>query len=1237
MLHSASSERASSFATRGPPPVRRAARLVALLALAAGLAVVGSTGWNASVAAVAPATPHASEGVAPTDSPRGNVPGAPSSAPRAPDVSANCSALSAGWAILGAGRPAPPVAPSLETPCVLDPDSAGLYFTSNSTDAGARTEFSIVLPANSSASAREYSTFWIGMWLGGIACSYDAASYLTVELVPPYSAGAGVTGEPYWTVEAPVWDLVPAGSCDSQCQNDTAFFTIAGRGYCEDDAVVAGIGALNPTGTGSFAPGDAISLTLDGEAGGPAPLAIYLNDTTHPGSSLSWNYSSGTRVDSVTVNTTVTSTALYPLYQNATAADGGWTGGLNVGFGFSGCPAPAGGTSFAAPCVSYGGGWSLASTPEVAAVESFNATSRTYSNPYPSFETVSSTGACGGSSGMPDCADFSSFGGVGAYPLFGLGTGLARSWITFAPSGTGAFFPFGSVASEFPANGSLSASFGPAIVGPATVSVGPTSATVTFRSSDPIGTARAWITTWWCASSTVTATETTYAATLSTSLGNGPGDGNWSAAVATNGLTGTMYFWTRALALDTTAATSPVENVTISAGSGGCGASPPKAPSFTASDVAPVGGGYSLSWTGNVSDGTSAYTVLAKPIKGGTTLEFPVGNTTSARIVGLEGNASYNLTVVAADPLGLATPSTPAVTAPMTLYPLAYKLVSLTSSSPWAGDVVLHLQANMTGGLPPYHFYFSFGDGTPTLPVWVTGDVASATHTYPANYTGVSVVSLTVIDTAGDVVTPSPVYLPIQGPPLAVPATIVGGSDFVQLRWSAPASHAPLLGYKVLWTTDAAGARYLTAVAPANASFAPIGDALLLPTKTFYSIAAPAGTMVYADVLGINAFGEGLLPAVPFLGAREYLNASQYPFTGMLISSIGEGPAPLPVTFNATFTLAPNDTLANATYRFLPAGGSFPAEIGYLNGTWWANGSTTFDTPGLENAYLYVIDAIGQLLVLYTTVYVTVGEAPLVSIAVGSSPVWANTSVEFTAGTTGGSGHFDYAWSFGDGVNATGNPVTTSYLDPGSYLVSLTVNDTEYGGVGTAAIPVAVYAPPTVGIAETSTGTYGQYQFTAIPHGGYGRLNYTWLFGDGTSATGGTVDHSWAFSGNYTVTLDASDGYGHTTTAAISVLVPALPSSSSSSGGSTVSASILGAFVIATLALAVLAVVLAILLRRARAAARSGPPGAPVEGEFTWAPGTQPYGETPTGTGEAPPEALPEPPPPEPEEGPPFS
>jgi PKD repeat protein len=51
-----------------------------------------------------------------------------------------------------------------------------------------------------------------------------------------------------------------------------------------------------------------------------------------------------------------------------------------------------------------------------------------------------------------------------------------------------------------------------------------------------------------------------------------------------------------------------------------------------------------------------------------------------------------------------------------------------------------------------------------------------------------------------------------------------------------------------------------------------------------------------------------------------------------------------------------------------------------------------------------------------------------------------------------------YAWTFGDGANATGQTVTKTFANPGTYSVTLTVTD-NLGATGSAATIITVTAP----------------------------------------------------------------------------------------------------------------------------------------------------------------------------------
>jgi hypothetical protein len=59
-----------------------------------------------------------------------------------------------------------------------------------------------------------------------------------------------------------------------------------------------------------------------------------------------------------------------------------------------------------------------------------------------------------------------------------------------------------------------------------------------------------------------------------------------------------------------------------------------------------------------------------------------------------------------------------------------------------------------------------------------------------------------------------------------------------------------------------------------------------------------------------------------------------------------------------------------------------------------------------------------------------------------------------------------YTWDFGDGTTASGDSVTHTYTDPGSYVVELTVQD-FYGTTSTTTQDITVAEHPTA--TETAT------------------------------------------------------------------------------------------------------------------------------------------------------------------------
>ena len=1129
--------------------------------------------------------------------PTGALPAAEKSIPD-PVASVNCSTLQAGWDQVDEGSLAPEIAPSLQGPCVVGHDVPSLYFVSNQSTSGSRFEMEIGLPSASSSPASAYEAFWVGAWLAGVPCSYNGASYLTVDLLPPYTSAPGVASSRNWSLVAPVWSLVSPGTCDPQCTNDTAFFTIDGRSYCEDDAVLQGIGSLGGAATDRFSPGDILTLTLDGTVGASTPMQVYLNDTVHTAESLTWNYSPGIRGNGpwpsgggtppVTPPQALNTRPLTPYYAAASAQNGGWTGGLDVGFGWANCPAvPTAGVpvcdSYNAPMVAAAG------TPTVLRVDSWNQSQHAYVDPYRYVATLSSSGGCSGASDVAPCVDFATEGGSGVYPTYSIAARDGLSWFEYGGVGTDLLSEFGGTLAQFPLNGTLSALQLPTTLSNVSTQVGSSSVTVRLRATDPNGVSQVLVGDWWCGTGGGRV-PTTVVAALTAAPGNSLFDGNWSASLPTNGYVGRLYYTVSARSLSETTTPPWAANLTVTGTGGTCGATAPPSPSLNVSAISPIGGGYSITWSENTSSGVRAYSVSATPSGGGTPTLYSFGNVTHARLNGLLGRTTYSLEVGATNPAGLTSLSGPVTASSATYLPLATRPLNVTASSSWVNRTTADIVANATGGLPPFTYLFSFGDGNHTSVFTTSGD-ASVIHAFSHNYSGIAVLDVTVEDSAGDRAIPPTAYLPVESTPQGVLATARGGDGFVEVNWTAPVGPpgVAIYGYQILWTTDAAWAPYLGAAWPNGSEFPEIRSAWALPDTTLFSFPDPNGVTAYAQVTAWNAYGSGLLPPGPANGAVPYLTATAEPFAsyGILLSVPGGGPAPFTENFSTQLSCGSGTLAVNATYRFSD-GGSVAAPIysDPTSGTFWANASYTFLTPGTENVYLYALDSLSELEspLATTSLYVSPSSGPVVRFSSSPTPAFVNESVGFSAGASGGSSEYSYTWQFGDGTNGTGASTVHEYSLSGVYEVGVTVIDLLYGGSTTETATITVYGPPTVAIGAVPTGTAGTFALAAFAEGFYdGPLSFTWLFGDGDTAQGANITHTWAQAGTYNVTVRATDAAGHITVTSTNLTVT-YPGPSTS-GGSSSGISVLDIVLIAALGALAIAVVF-LLFRRSR----GGPP-----------------------------------------------
>jgi PKD repeat protein len=160
-----------------------------------------------------------------------------------------------------------------------------------------------------------------------------------------------------------------------------------------------------------------------------------------------------------------------------------------------------------------------------------------------------------------------------------------------------------------------------------------------------------------------------------------------------------------------------------------------------------------------------------------------------------------------------------------------------------------------------------------------------------------------------------------------------------------------------------------------------------------------------------------------------------------------------------------------------------------------------------------------------------------------TAPVASGVSVSFIAAssTSVGDTITSTTWNFGDGsapVFTAAAPATTShtFTTPGVHTVTLTAVD-SLGNLTTVSHPVAIGAAPTAAFAPSPAAALVNAAITFAGSGssdanpGGSITGYSWNFGDGSAAgTGATVQHAYAASGSYTVTLTVADSLGLTGT-----------------------------------------------------------------------------------------------------------
>lgn len=195
--------------------------------------------------------------------------------------------------------------------------------------------------------------------------------------------------------------------------------------------------------------------------------------------------------------------------------------------------------------------------------------------------------------------------------------------------------------------------------------------------------------------------------------------------------------------------------------------------------------------------------------------------------------------------------------------------------------------------------------------------------------------------------------------------------------------------------------------------------------------------------------------------------------------------------------------------------------------------SLTFPDDAIDGAGSSAksFDMVNQLLGFGLKVRFTIPTPPRVVALNGPTNVQAGESVPFTAtvNTEEADRPLTYRWQFGDGKTGTGQTVTHTYAQPGSYTATFTAKN-EAGEASRSLLIRVERSPQSPAItslrAKPNSVDEGQsVRFSSTIEGGQPH-SYTWKFGDGATASGPNPTHTYEEPGTYTARLRVSNGAG---------------------------------------------------------------------------------------------------------------
>ncbi|WP_405381828.1 PKD domain-containing protein [Maribacter sp. LLG6340-A2] len=423
-------------------------------------------------------------------------------------------------------------------------------------------------------------------------------------------------------------------------------------------------------------------------------------------------------------------------------------------------------------------------------------------------------------------------------------------------------------------------------------------------------------------------------------------------------------------------------------------------------------------------------------------------------------------------------------------------------------------EANVTSGNAPLTVQFtgrnSTGDG-PLTYSWdfADGGTSNSVDTEHTFTTGTYTVSLTITDSS-NVTDTDTITITVNDPPNQLPMAVIeadpiSGTAPLEVEFSASSStdDGPLT-----YAWDFADGDTSTLEEPEH-TFSESGSYVVSLTVTDEFNETDTETITITVNDPTNQLPVAVIEANPISGTAPL----EVEFSGS--SSTDDGP----LTYAWDFADGDTSTLEEPEHTFSESG-SYVVSLTVTD---------EFNETDTETITITVNDPPNQL-------PVAVIEADPIS---GTSPL----EVKFSGRSSTDDGPLTYAWDFADGDTSTLEEPEHTFSESGSYVVSLTVTD-EFNETDTETITITVNDP---------TNQIPEAVIEANPISGNAPLkvdfsgrnskddneivSYEWSFGDGNSANGENVSHTFQTIKEYEVTLTLTDSNGASDTESIIISV----------------------------------------------------------------------------------------------------